>query len=77
MALVGVFAVFHGHAHGAEILADASGLVYAQGFVAATALLHLVGIALGQAGSLYSRRIPQTGGVAVAAAGVALLTGVL
>lgn len=45
MALVGVFAVFHGHAHGAEMPESAGGLLYAAGFVAATAALHGVGIA--------------------------------
>ena len=45
MALVGVFAVFHGHAHGAEMPATASGFEYALGFIAATALLHAGGIA--------------------------------
>ncbi|RYE82362.1 MAG: HupE/UreJ family protein, partial [Hyphomicrobiales bacterium] len=44
-ALVGLFAVFHGVAHGAEMPLGASGLDYALGFVAATALLHLAGIA--------------------------------
>src|SRR5471032_3382046 len=39
MALVGVFAVFHGVAHGAERPATAGGLGYGAGFVAATALL--------------------------------------
>lgn len=43
-ALVGLFAVFHGVAHGAEMPVGASGLEYALGFVAATALLHLAGI---------------------------------
>ena len=46
MALVGLFAIFHGHAHGAE-MPDASGFAYAAGFVLATALLHGVGIGLG------------------------------
>ncbi len=45
VALVGVFAVFHGHAHGTEMPADTTGLTYAAGFMAATALLHLAGIA--------------------------------
>ena len=48
--LVGLFAVFHGHAHGAELPASADPAVYALGFVVATGLLHLAGIALGQAG---------------------------
>lgn len=45
MGLVGAFAIFHGHAHGSEMPADASGLTYAAGFIVATALLHLAGIA--------------------------------
>src|ERR1700676_402923 len=45
-AIVGLFALFHGHAHGAEIPASAGGLDYAAGFALATAGLHLVGIAI-------------------------------
>ena len=49
MGLVGLFAIFHGHAHGSEMpLAAATG-VYAAGFMLATALLHMTGIALGAA----------------------------
>jgi urease accessory protein len=49
MALAGFFAIFHGYAHGAEMPAGASGLTYAAGFLAATALLHAAGIAIGLA----------------------------
>jgi len=45
--LVGLFAVFHGYAHGAEMPATASGLEYGIGFVLATALIHLCGIGIG------------------------------
>lgn len=45
--LVGVFAIFHGHAHGTELPHAANALTYAVGFVIATGLLHLSGIALG------------------------------
>jgi urease accessory protein len=45
--LVALFAFCHGHAHGTEMPGDASGLAYAAGFVAATALLHACGIGLG------------------------------
>jgi urease accessory protein len=45
--LVGFFAVFHGHAHGTELPAGASGLLYSIGFVAATGTLHAVGIGIG------------------------------
>ena len=47
MGLVAFFAVFHGYAHGAEMPETVSGLAYGAGFVAATALLHGVGIGLG------------------------------
>src|SRR5712691_8549209 len=47
MGLVAFFAIFHGYAHGAEMPETASGLAYGAGFVAATALLHGVGIGLG------------------------------
>jgi urease accessory protein len=45
--LVGIFAIFHGHAHGTELPADQSGLFYSMGFVLATGCLHGVGIAFG------------------------------
>lgn len=45
--LVGLFTLFHGHAHGAEMPASVSGLEYALGFVLSTALLHLMGIGAG------------------------------
>lgn len=44
MALVGVFAIFHGHAHGAEMPESAGGLLYAAGFILATASLHAAGV---------------------------------
>jgi urease accessory protein len=46
-AVVGLFAVFHGHAHGTELPAGASGVSYSVGFVVATGLLHGVGILIG------------------------------
>lgn len=45
--IVGAFAIFHGHAHGAELPAGAGALAYSAGFVIATGLLHLAGIAFG------------------------------
>jgi urease accessory protein len=45
--VVAVFAVFHGHAHGAELPGSANPLAYGVGFVTATGLLHLCGIAIG------------------------------
>lgn len=79
MAVVGVFAVFHGHAHGAEVPAAASPLLYAAGFLAATALLHAAGIAL--AGMATARplwaglgaRAVRLAGAGVAATGLLLV----
>jgi urease accessory protein len=77
MALVGFFALFHGHAHGAEMPPNASGLGYAAGFMLATALLHGTGIALGVAvaklGELACRRAVQVAGGAMALVGVVIL----
>lgn len=72
-ALIAVFAIFHGHAHGAE--APAEGWAgYALGFATATALLHLAGIGIGvglqrSIGALPVRAI----GAATAALGVFIL----
>jgi urease accessory protein len=81
MGLVAFFAVFHGHAHGAEMPQTMSGLAYGAGFVAATAALHALGIGLGlvigRSGETASRRILQIGGGAAALAGAALLAGTM
>ncbi len=45
--LVGVFAIFHGYAHGTELPPGQSGLLYSMGFVIATGCLHAVGIGIG------------------------------
>lgn len=45
--LVGFFAIFHGHAHGTELPAGQSGLLYSMGFVFGTGCLHGVGILIG------------------------------
>ena len=45
-AIVGLFAFFHGHAHGTE--ATAAGILpYAAGFTFSTAMLHAAGVGLG------------------------------
>ncbi len=46
-ALVAIFAIFHGHAHGTELPPGQSGLLYSMGFVIATGCLHAVGITIG------------------------------
>lgn len=47
MALVGGFALFHGHAHGLELPSGGTPAEFALGFIAATLLLHVAGISLG------------------------------
>jgi len=73
--IVGTFAIFHGHAHGAELPAGADAVAYSAGFVIATGLLHIAGIAFGllahwPAGVAAVR----TAGVIIACAGVVFLS---
>ena len=56
MAMVGIFAIFHGHAHGIELPAGQSGLLYNMGFVMATGCLHGVGNTLGLVNGLPMNR---------------------
>ena len=73
-ALVGLFAVFHGHAHGTELPAGESGLMYSVGFVAATGCLHGVGILLGVAHKWAAGQVAiRVAGAAVTLAGVVFL----
>lgn len=67
--IVGPLAALHGHAHGVE-LASASALAFGGGFLAATALLHGLGIVLGR---LPAAGLARAGGGAIAAVGAVLL----
>lgn len=49
LLVIGVFAIFHGYAHGAELPTAADPADYAIGFVFATGLVHLAGVAVGLA----------------------------
>lgn len=77
VGLVGLFGLYHGYAHGAEMPADASGFAYGAGFLAATAMLHIAGIGLGLGIAYMARRsatrFAQAGGAAIALAGIVLL----
>jgi urease accessory protein len=69
--LVAFFAIFHGHAHGTELPAGQSGLLYSVGFVVATGVLHAVGISIGLVHRWSAGRIVlRAAGVAVSLAGV-------
>jgi len=69
--LVGLFAIFHGHAHGTELPPGESALLYSMGFVIATGCLHAIGIGIG---TLHRRpwgeKVLRAAGTAVAAGGV-------
>jgi len=74
--IVGVFAIFHGHAHGTELPEAFNAYGYAVGFVVGTGLLHVAGIALGfltksEAGAVAVRGV----GGAIALVGAAFLFG--
>lgn len=71
MLIAAGFAVFHGYAHGLEMPQATSPVLYAAGFVLATATLHIAGIAASRVGRLAI----QGAGVAIAASGAAMLLG--
>ncbi len=74
--LVGIFAIFHGHAHGAELPPGADVVAYSVGFVVATGLLHLSGIAFGLLARWPAGRLAvRAAGGAIALAGLAFLSG--
>ena len=80
MAIVACFAIFHGYAHGSEMPADASGLQFAIGFMLATALLHISGIAIGlgiieNSGRVSAAHLAKVSGTAMSLAGVGLMAG--
>ncbi|MDP6706289.1 MAG: HupE/UreJ family protein [Alphaproteobacteria bacterium] len=72
MALVGFFALFHGHAHGAEAALTGAWFGYGIGFLATTALLMAAGIAIERRLAAVSLRWV---GAVVALAGGALAFG--
>ena len=72
--LVGAFAIFHGHAHGAELPPGADAVAYSVGFVVATGMLHLAGIAFGGLARWPAGRLAvRAAGGAIAIAGVMFL----
>ncbi|MBY5813951.1 HupE/UreJ family protein [Rhizobium leguminosarum] len=80
LGIIGLFAVFHGHAHGAEMPENAAAAGYA-GFMVASALLHVAGLALGyligRAGERQGLFVTRTAGGIATIAGVGILTGLI
>lgn len=77
VAIIGLFALLHGHAHGTEIPQSARGLEYLAGFAVATALLHGAGIAVALGLGLKFRGLVRMAGAACAAVGIGLVFGVI
>jgi urease accessory protein len=76
--LVGGFAVFHGYAHGAELPIGADAISFSMGFVIATGLLHLSGIAFGTLCHWRNGRIAvRAAGGVIALIGFGFLAGVI
>jgi urease accessory protein len=76
--IIGIFALLHGHAHGAEVADTINGLEYIAGFVLATATLHALGIGLAlgaERGGV--RPTIRLAGATCIAVGVALFSGAL
>jgi len=78
VVLVGAFAIFHGHAHGAELPPGADALAYSVGFVVATGLLHLAGVSFGLLSRWPAGRLAvRLAGGAIALAGFVFLRGII
>ena len=80
-ALAGIFAIFHGYAHGLEMPQDASGISFALGFLTATASLHIAGLCIGLGIAKLSHpaasKITTMGGGAIVIAGIALISSLI
>jgi urease accessory protein len=77
-AIIGIFALLHGHAHGTEVADAINGLEYMVGFALATAMLHALGISLALGAELGSARsVIRLAGAMSVAVGVGLLSGVV
>jgi urease accessory protein len=69
--LVGVFAIFHGHAHGTELPQGQNALLYSMGFVIATGGLHGLGIGIGAVHRwTWGQKLLRAAGAVVAVGGV-------
>ena len=73
VAIIALFGLLHGYAHGLELPESAAPAAYALGFLAATASLHLGGIAVGIASRHRYARLSRILGSVIAISGAFLL----
>ena len=75
--IVGVFAIFHGYAHGAEMPSVANAITYSLGFMIGTAALHVAGVVLGDISQHYraGKFLLRLAGAGIAAMGAYFLAG--
>jgi urease accessory protein len=77
-AIVSVFALLHGHAHGTEVVETMSSAEYMAGFALATATLHLIGVGFAQTMQRAQLRpLIRTAGAVCVLVGAGLYAGVL
>lgn len=79
MTAVGIFATFHGYAHGSEVPTTAQPILYALGFLTGTALIHILGVVIGDIARHYEqgKLFLRSGGAIVAFIGVMFAFGVI
>ncbi len=74
MIVAGLFALCHGHSHGTEIPATASGIAFIAGFTLSTVMLHLGGIGLGYTAAKVSKeKLVRLAGIPIFIAGLVML----
>jgi urease accessory protein len=74
ITMVGIFAIFHGHAHGTDLPDGQSGLLYSMGFVIATGCLHGIGVLLGVVNAIPMGKLVVRGaGASIAGMGIIFL----
>jgi len=77
-AIITVFALFHGFAHGSEVTGNVSGMEYMAGFALATAALHLAGIGFAKTMIYFALRLAiRVAGVLCVLTGAGLFTGII
>lgn len=77
LSIIGLFALFHGHAHGTEGVSGTGWMNFVIGFVLATAALHLAGIACAVAARGYAVTFRRSAGLVIAGAGALVGAGLI